>query len=231
MKQRFEFVGRTVLTASLGVLCVAVVIALAPLAGAVAQATPVTANANCVAPVNSQYAAQFHAQYSIGVLMRNPIHHDFLTCTPPPVGIGTSGNDSFGSTTSFEVSMDGGSSWVPMTAPANTTVHMVNAGPDGSGGTLYNTEMVQLDIAGGSLPPGVMLRESPTLASTGQTTIDPIGGGQFKIDSFFDIFTELSIDGGQTWSPSNGPGHMDIGPSQVTPTKNRSWGELKVHYR
>ena len=27
----------------------------------------------------------------------------------------------------------------------------------------------------------------------------------FMIDSFFDVFTELSIDGGFSWMPSNGP--------------------------
>lgn len=47
-----------------------------------------------------------------------------------------------------------------------------------------------------------MIRESPTLASTGQTTVTPIGGGLFQIDSFFDVFTELSLDGGATWLPS-----------------------------
>ena len=80
------------------------------------------------------------------------------------------------------------------------------------GTSVFDTEMLQLDLAGGSagstLPPGVMLRESPTLQSTGQTSITDIGGGQFKIDSFFDVFTELSVDGGQTWTPSNAPLHL-----------------------
>jgi hypothetical protein len=72
----------------------------------------------------------------------------------------------------------------------------------------YDTEMLQLDLTGGGLPAGVMVRESPTLASTGQTTIQDIGGGQFQISSFFDVFTELSLDGGQTWTPSNQPLHL-----------------------
>ena len=29
-----------------------------------------------------------------------------------------------------------------------------------------------------------------------------MGGGLFKIDSFFDIFTELSLDNGASWLPS-----------------------------
>lgn len=46
------------------------------------------------------------------------------------------------------------------------------------------------------------LRESPTLDSVGQTSVQPIGGGVYQIDSFFDIFTEVSIDGGASWTPA-----------------------------
>ena len=73
------------------------------------------------------------------------------------------------------------------------------------GFTFYDTEMLQLDIAGGNLPAGMMIRESPTLVSTGKTAISPAPGGGFIIDSFFDVFTELSTDGGSTWEPAIGP--------------------------
>ena len=55
-----------------------------------------------------------------------------------------------------------------------------------------------------------MLRESPTLQSLGRTGIEPVAGGGFKIDSFFDVFTEISLDGGQTWSASDTAGHMAL---------------------
>ena len=45
-------------------------------------------------------------------------------------------------------------------------------------------------------------RESPTLASTGKTAISPAPGGGYIIDSFFDVFTELSMDNGNTWLAS-----------------------------
>ena len=64
----------------------------------------------------------------------------------------------------------------------------------------FQTEMLQLDLQG--TVPGLgafMVRESPSKQSTGQVTITDIGGGQYQIDSFFDVFTELSIDGGATW--------------------------------
>ena len=72
----------------------------------------------------------------------------------------------------------------------------------------FQTEMLALNLVGGG---GIMIRESPTLQSQGQTTITSIGAGQFRIDSFFDIFTELSIDGGQTWIPSNGATRVQLG--------------------
>ncbi|MBM4102911.1 MAG: PEP-CTERM sorting domain-containing protein [Planctomycetes bacterium] len=64
---------------------------------------------------------------------------------------------------------------------------------------LFNSEILALDISG----PGFLLRESPTFASTGRHTIANIGGGFFAIESYFDIFLEISTDGGANWSPSS----------------------------
>jgi hypothetical protein len=87
----------------------------------------------------------------------------------------------------------------------------------------FDTEMLSMSLTG-SIPPALgggtfMIRESPTLQSTGQTTITDIGGGLFRIDSFFDVFTELSIDGGATWMPdNNGPAHVELVPEPGTMT-------------
>lgn len=64
----------------------------------------------------------------------------------------------------------------------------------------FATEILSLNLVD---PFGAMLRVSPALASLGQTSIAQIPGG-FHINSFFDIFTELSIDGGQSWIPNDG---------------------------
>ena len=77
--------------------------------------------------------------------------------------------------------------------------------------TFYDTEMLQLDISGGNLPQNMKLRESPTLASTGKTAIQPQANGQYIISSYFDVNTEVSMDNGQTWSVStSAPPHMSL---------------------
>lgn len=77
----------------------------------------------------------------------------------------------------------------------------------------FSVELLSLDISGGTLPPGFMIRESPTRASLGETHVRSLGGGQWRVDSFFDVFTELSIDGGQTWTPSNTPARFELIPT------------------
>jgi|SRR5579871_4384207 len=46
-------------------------------------------------------------------------------------------------------------------------------------------------------------------------TVTTLGGGQFQVHSFFDVFTELSIDGGGFVAPSSGSanGHFGFTPS------------------
>lgn len=90
--------------------------------------------------------------------------------------------------------------------------------PDGT--AVYDTELLQLDLVGlNGLPPGVpemRLRESPTKASTGKTSIRSLPGGQYLVDSFFDVFTELSLDGGQSWIPASGSMHLETVPEPST---------------
>ena len=102
--------------------------------------------------------------------------------------------------------------------PVTTVVHdRYDAGGVEQLTGTFNTEMLALNLQGGSLPPGVMIRESPTLPSLGVTKTTALGGGLYRIDSFFDVFTELSIDGGQTWMPSNnGSGHVELVPEPTS---------------
>ncbi|MBI3683395.1 MAG: PEP-CTERM sorting domain-containing protein [Acidobacteria bacterium] len=94
----------------------------------------------------------------------------------------------------------------PIPLVMNGPVQVMTFGKTGNTTGTFATEMLSMDLAGSTTLGLIQIRESPTLASRGQTTITDIGGGLFAIDSFFDVFTELSLDGGLTWVPQlNGP--------------------------
>ena len=165
-------------------------------------------------PLNSVYIspAQWHALYANGIVIRD-VRHRFFTQNYPLPALGNSQTETFSSEVDYELSTDGGATFMPAAGTANVTVQVTH-GLDNNGVSFYNTEMLQLDLNGSAF----MLRESPTLQSTGQTTVRPVLGG-YMISSFFDIFTEVSLDGGNTWTPANGPGHVEMrpDPKQVTP--------------
>ena len=55
--------------------------------------------------------------------------------------------------------------------------------------------MLSLNLAGGTLPSGVVLRESPTLVSLGKHTLRT-NSPNYLVSSFFDVNLELSPNGG-----------------------------------
>jgi hypothetical protein len=115
-----------------------------------------------------------------------------------------------------ELSLDNGGGPQTYRADAQMAIRTSADATPPPGTAAYDTEMLQLDLAGGTLPPGMMIRESPTLASMGRTTITDLGGGLYHIDSFFDVFTELSLDGGQSWTPGDNPMHLNGSPEPGT---------------
>ncbi len=129
---------------------------------------------------------------------------------PPP---GTFHDDPVPTSAAMVVSLNGLPPGVPWEVPPG----IMHVGTTGQDATNFQTELLSLILTGGTMPPSVMIRESPTLASSGHTRITDMGGGQFRIDSFFDVFTELSIDGGNSWVPStNGSAHLNISPAPGT---------------
>lgn len=74
----------------------------------------------------------------------------------------------------------------------------------------FETELIQLSLQGGSPLGPIMIRESPTLVSSGRITYSARSGGQFMVDSFFDVFTELSFDGGKVWYPSTESARFEL---------------------
>lgn len=75
---------------------------------------------------------------------------------------------------------------------------------------MFDAEIVSMELSGQIDGWTLEIHESPTLPSLGRTLITDLGGGLYAIDSFFDVFTEISVDGGLTWIPSNDSMHMNL---------------------
>jgi hypothetical protein len=142
-----------------------------------------------------------------GILLSNIVHSSFTANIPPPP-LGSNTVHSFGSQVAFQISLDGGLTFTPQQAPGAVTV-FVNHTRDIEGTQYFDTQMLQLDISGGTLPAGVRVRQSPSRPSIGKTHLRSVPGG-FKLSSYFDIYTELSLDGGATWKPACCPEHMAL---------------------
>ena len=146
------------------------------------------------------YLAQDHADYGL-FLMTNILHSPSFGSVER-WGEGPDELALFQST--LDAILDFGSG---VTLPIQLTGPVSMLVRDGLGrltGT-FATEIVSMELTGtvdtlsGTL--NVAVRANPDLPSMGMTTITDIGGGLYEIDSFFDVFTELSVDGGQSWIP------------------------------
>jgi hypothetical protein len=182
--------------------------------------TPHFFTTNLLPPANGMYntdLGQWFALYPMGVKVQNWSNHFFSSSIAPPPPGGLPVVHNFNSQAEFEITFDGGMTFQPVTANAANTIQISYAGSSG-GEDIYKIEVMQMNVSGGGLPPGVFIRESPTLTSVGQARIRPADGG-YRISSFFDIFTEISLDSGMTWSPSASSGYVELylDPAAVSP--------------
>jgi len=92
-------------------------------------------------------------------------------------------------------------------ADAEMTIIGRSTNTDATQPRTFDIELVSLQLRSVSLLPDFVLRESPTMPSTGQLIMTPVPGttGQWDVDSFFDVWTELSVDRGATFIFSDGP--------------------------
>jgi hypothetical protein len=122
----------------------------------------------------------------------------------------------------IEVSTGGGGTWDLMTGRGEARWRF-HGGPSVAGVQPFEAEILYMLVpihpvvgvggAGGM----VMIRESPTRSSSGSGDVGGGGGGGgYMIDSFFDIFTEVSTDGGQNWSEAAQSARIDGLPEPAT---------------
>jgi hypothetical protein len=141
--------------------------------------------------------------YANGIQMRNLVAANptvRVSPVPGPLHI-----DSFFDIFT-EVSLDGGGMFFPVSS-AGRGIALGTCTIPAPGVRQCDVQLLTLDVVFGGGPRPVTIRESPTLQSTGRALIQDLGGGGgggYHIDSFFDVFTELSLDSGYTWSPSTG---------------------------
>ena len=174
----------------------------------------VIAPSNCLPPGGDQYTGGVESWVAglTTVDLSNPIHNRFTACIAPSTNPGDSWIESFSSTVSGELFVNGGDIG-PVSGSAAVTIHATVLSNAGGVETL-DTQMTQLDL---NLGGGTLVRIDPITPTTGQTTITDTGGGTYRIDSFFDVFTELSLDNGITWFPATDPTRMTLEPGTPEP--------------
>jgi hypothetical protein len=142
---------------------------------------------------------------------------------PPPPG-GASTGQGNGSSLS-QVSLNGlppGTRYIGNFAMSFFDV-FVEFSSDGAT-RFFDTEILSMELAMATPYGLMMVRESPTLISPGHYSVKDLGNGMYHVDSFFDIFTELSMDGGQTWTPAEGSTRFELVPGPGALALLGAWG-------
>ena len=143
-------------------------------------------------------------------------HGNFTSAVAPPTTQGGTATSDYFATFEGQLVLSPPLVAATVTYPLSLQVHMVEqitlAATQGAMRT-FDTELLTFELGGSSAPAGVMLRESPTIASIGRTTITTLSGGQYRIESFYDVWLEISLDGGGTWQPAEGVVRMTLGPA------------------
>ena len=85
---------------------------------------------------------------------------------------------------------------------------------------LFDTEILSMDLSGATADPNnpddlIELRLSTTNPHYGHITVLKLADNAYQVDSFFDVFTELSVDGGRTWNPSMGSTRLEASTNVV----------------
>lgn len=128
----------------------------------------------------------------------------------------------------FELSTDYGKTFRLVSANAKMGVRVFAPRRVGSL-EVYDAEVMQLDVAGGDLPAGAMLRLNPDVKSVGQTTLRR-GTTGFMLSSTFDLCVQATPNGGQTWLSAAGASHLEFSTRPVTtitpelPNITLAWG-------
>ena len=195
---------RTSRSSLLLVALLAVICGIAPVASAdIIQSSP------SMPPQGAYTAPTICVQLGIssGVCVVNPALFGFngTTRSIDLSGESIDSNIFFSASVYTDVGGHPGTFLAPLKASGPIGIFYAGRTSDSQEGT-FTSSLTELKLSGifnagmlGTHSLEVMLGSQP---STGPTTITSVGGGDFRISSFFDVFADISIDGGP---PMAGP--------------------------
>ena len=185
-------------------LCVLTVAACSVLLGATGASATVECGSPDLPPGCGEYRtpAEVHAAFAnpdpaiIELILKDISHSRFVLPVITPLG--PDELEEFDSTVTglFDVELVGPTLVTDVPFALSGPVTVLTTGKTGNTTGTFQTEIIAMSLTGNVFGLPVKIRESPTQNSTGQTTITDIGGGNFGFDSFFDIWVEISVNGG-----------------------------------
>jgi hypothetical protein len=187
---------------------------MAPLAQVAAQEMGIVVAEARLPASGSAYRGGTHA-FPGGVRLTCGSHGGFTSSVAPPAGPGQTAIADYRATFVGELALPTTSAAGPIVHRIEAPVHMVERitfGERRGDAQVLETELVALDLSGGGLPSGVLVRESPRLGSLGRATVTALERGRSRIESVYDVWLELSTDGGRSWSRAEAAVRMTLAP-------------------
>jgi hypothetical protein len=171
------------------------------------------------------HGAGVNITYPGPVTLSNPVHKCFTNVFRQDIG--EDEQQDFDSILEGLIDLGSGPVPITLTGPVTTRAY----GKAGNTSGLYDTEMLSMSLTGMVGATKVEIQESPTLQSLGQVDIADLGGGLWQIDSFFDVFTELSIDDGPWMPQTSAAARIVLVDAGATPVEPTAWGAIKALFR
>ena len=193
-----------------------VALSATPVASAGAQEAGVVSARSALPPADGAYHGGTHLFPGAGARLTCSIHGGFTSSVQPPARPGTTVIADYRATFHGELSLASSAPSVTTTHAISMPIHMVERitfGERRGSVQVLDTEFIALDLQGASLPQGVLVRESPRLGSFGRTTITTLERSRSRIESVYDVWLELSTDGGRSWHAAEAAVRMSIAPA------------------
>jgi hypothetical protein len=183
---------------------------LALLAGPRGARADITVPSAFLPPVAGGYQEAVPVDYNYfgtTIELTNLVHSVFTNAVSSFSG----GNEtvSFLSTVTAQVSVNGVPQGLYSVPNVPVTVLILGRTSDTQLGS-FDTQMQSLDINTTIAGHSAEINLDPNHTTAGHTTVSDAGGGQFKISSFFDVFTEISLDSGPFVPQTSGPTHVTL---------------------